>query len=98
MLPSDDALIAAVAERLRTMRIDKRRALVHALMSDRYLESLWSDKKDRRANLGALLKGVLQALSSSPLEGDLWLAAARLRRRFSGFDEQAERYLAASFR
>ena len=77
-------LTAAVAERLRTMRIDKRRALVDALMSDRYLETMWSDKKDRRGNLGALLGGVLEALSSSPLEGDLWLAAARLRRRLSG--------------
>jgi hypothetical protein len=95
---SDDDLIRAVAQRLQTMRIDKRHALIHALMSDRYLETLWSAEKDRRSNLGSLLKGVIQAVSSSPLEGDLWLAAARLRRRLSGFDEQAERYLEASFR
>src|SRR5262245_47375284 len=49
--PSDDALTMAVAERLRTMRIDKRRALVNALMSDSYLETLWRDQKDRRGNL-----------------------------------------------
>src|SRR5262245_14022249 len=56
---SDSALTGVVAERLRTMRIDKRRALVNALMSDSYLETLWNDRKDRRRNLGALLGGVL---------------------------------------
>jgi hypothetical protein len=95
---SDNVLSVSVAERLRTMRIDKRRALVSALMSDPYLETLWSDRKDRRGNLGSLLGGVLRALSTSPLEGDLWLVAARLRRRLNGFDEEAERYLQASFR
>src|SRR5262245_7241631 len=54
---SENALTMGVAKRLQNMRIDKRRALVSALMSDRYLETLWSDEKGRRRNLGALLGG-----------------------------------------
>jgi hypothetical protein len=78
--------------------LDQRRALVHALLSDPFLKTMWNDDRDRRGTLGALLGGVLQALASSPLEGDLWLAAARLRRSLMGFDEEGERYLTASFR
>jgi hypothetical protein len=96
--PSDDTLTTAVAERLRAMRIDKRRALVDAMMSNRFLATMWSDEQDRRGNLRALLGGALQALSSSPMEGDLWLIAARLRWRLEGFDDVAEQYLDASFR
>jgi hypothetical protein len=88
----------AVASRLSIMRLDQRRALVHALMGDRYLDSLSTDNKRRRASVDGLLQGVLNALSTSPLSGDLWLVAARLRRRLNGFDETAAHYLEASFR
>ena len=67
-------------------------------MSDPISRACGATERTGVANLGALLGGVLQALSSSPLEGDLWLVAARLRRRLSGFDEEVERYLQASFR
>ena len=95
---SREVVAKAVAGRLSIMRLDQRRVLVHALMDDRYLENLWTDDKTRRASVDILLQGVLGALSTSPLSGDLWLVAARLRRRLNGFDETAAHYLEASFR
>src|SRR5690348_1601347 len=49
----------AVAGRLSIMRLDQRRALVHTLMSDRYLDSLSTNNKTRRASIDGLLQGVL---------------------------------------
>src|SRR5262245_39737361 len=95
---SPQACADMVAGRLNIMRLEQRQGLVQSLMSDAYLKSLWTSDADRRATIGILLKGVLKALATSPLDGDLWLAAARLRRRQNGFDELAARYLEASFR
>jgi hypothetical protein len=95
---SDAALAKAVAKRLTIMRVEQRRAVVHALMSDEFLEGFSQNTRDLRSNLGVLLRGSLEALASSPLSGDLWLAAARIERRLNGYDEAAARYLAASVR
>lgn len=95
---SAQACADRVSGRLNIMQLGQRQVLVQSLMSDTYLKSLWTSDADRRATIGMLLNGVLEALTTSPLDGDLWLAAARLRRRQNGFDEVASRYLEASFR
>src|SRR5262245_31149948 len=43
-----DTFARDVGERLTTMRIEQRRALVHALMSDAFLNAFWKDPKYRR--------------------------------------------------
>src|SRR5262245_5796229 len=61
----DDAFVKMVADRLILMRVDQRRKLVHALMSDDFLDSLSRVKRNRRVDLDVLSTAVLQALASS---------------------------------
>jgi hypothetical protein len=94
----DYALVEGVAHRLTGMRVEQRRALVRALMSDNFLASFSNNGRNSRSINRILLNGFIEALGSSPLSGDLWLGAARLERRLNGYDEAAQHYLEASLR
>jgi hypothetical protein len=96
--PDQQRLAARVGDKIRIMRLEMRGALVDALMSDRFVDSFGTDAGERRTAVATLADGILNALSASPMNGDLWLAAARLRRRQVGFDDIARQYLEASFR
>jgi hypothetical protein len=92
-----DLNAAAIAGRILIMPISSRRATVNAMMRPGYWSAIVKSETERRALLGTVEDGLVEALATAPAAGGLWLVASKVRSLTSGFDRQAEAYLKASY-
>ena len=87
----------SVAHRILIMPISARRDTVISMARSDFWPDIVRSEAERRALLGVVEEGLVQALATAPSAGDLWLAASQIRSRTTGFDKQAETYLRASY-
>jgi hypothetical protein len=87
-----------IADRLVTMGVYNRSKAVNAMMTNKFWDELAPPGVSRRPRLTLMTRATSNALKSSPLSGELWLFAAWLRTKTTGFDDTAADYFLASQR
>ena len=88
---------SAIASRLLLLPISSRRAVLSAMMDDAVWSTLAPSEESRRRFLALSSRALQEALSKAPLDGAMWLAAAKLRTLQEGFDRTAETFLRRSY-
>ena len=85
-----------IADRLLTMGIEKRRAIVTAMMRRSWWDAISTEGRPRRQAREGVRDGVLLALQQAPAAGDLYLLAAALETTLQGYTAQTGELLRSS--
>ena len=93
-----DHLVKLITQRLLVMGATDRRNAINSMMIDVFWDELAPPGTNRTPIFDLMYRTTTLALSSDPLSGELWLFAAWLKTKLTGFDYKSSNYFVLSQR